>query len=165
MPRNNPTTEAINYLLIWLKAGQQPTTSLLVHDDPRQVPKVFTKPFRSLANSIKLRHLCEYMVEQGLIRQTDRRYSITPKGTSRIPIASQEWDGKWRILLISSKATKNNARKRFVHQLKRLGMTRLQNGVWMTRENVETEVTHLAALYGVEAMCTFVLADRLTSSL
>lgn len=111
------------------------------------------------------------MVKQGLMESEKKGnksyYFLTKRGESRFEEAarriyklnSQEWDGKWRILMYTIPEEKRQVRDELRKELQWSGFGSFANGCWVSPNNLEKEVELLISKYDIEPYVDFFLAD------
>lgn len=122
-------------------------------------------------NSQSVRAAISRMNKQGWVQAekagNKSYYSLTPRGIRRIEEAakrifklkSEDWDGKWRILMYSIPEEIRSVRDELRKELIWSGFGTLSNSFWISANSLENEVYDLIDKYQIEDYVDFFVAE------
>ena len=115
------------------------------------------------------RQILNEMEENGLIKNSDDGFLITPKGLREAKklkviepksvLIDENWDGRWRIVIFDIPERLRSQRNTFRAFLKRKGFVRLQNSVFVCPDAVFEEINILRYELGIERCVNFLVAE------
>ncbi|OZM58762.1 phenylacetic acid degradation operon negative regulatory protein PaaX [Lottiidibacillus patelloidae] len=123
-------------------------------------------------NDQSIRSAISRMGKQGWVEAEKRGnksyYYLSERGVKRIEEAAirifklktENWDGKWRILMYSIPEEKRNLRDEFRKELVWSGFGTFSNSVWISPNNLEKQVYDLIAKYNIEKYVSFFISEN-----
>ncbi|MBI2039890.1 CRISPR-associated endonuclease Cas2 [Candidatus Microgenomates bacterium] len=125
------------------------------------------KPLKKSSLAQALRRLRERGLIKNDIGDTEAIIlKLTDSGRDLIiKDASEEWDGKWRIVVFDIPEQKRIIRNLFRRNLKKWGFKRLQKSVWISKKNYYDVLVKYIDELKVSNWVTLIEAERLSSDI
>jgi len=109
------------------------------------------------------------LIDQGLLKQTDGRLRLTPKGVVAATVLESQysirrpkrWDGRWRVLAFDVPEYRKGVRDKIRRTLMHIGFMRLQDSVWVYPYDCEDFMVLLKADFKIGKDVLYMIVDEL----
>lgn len=110
------------------------------------------------------------LVKRGLLYFDGKRYRLTSEGEKLLRRwefyefdfpKPKKWDQKWRVLIFDIPEKRKNTRNQLTLLLRRAGLERLQDSVWVYPYDCEDVITLLKTDFGVGKNLLYLIVEEL----
>ncbi|MCX6714129.1 MAG: hypothetical protein NTV48_03440 [Candidatus Vogelbacteria bacterium] len=112
------------------------------------------------------------LIDLGFVKKEGNSFSLTDKGERQLAIIEERkflekekrWDGKWRIIIFDIKEKNKKARDLFRLELVANGFKKLQNSVWISKNDGEELMRLIAVDLQLDKEIIFIESEKVSGN-